>query len=153
MENSSILKSEEKERNSKYFKIIIPIVIILGIIIAFYVSWNTKKEISINIMDTSSSISSEIDKFIEENLNNPGVHTLKNDGYNYLLIVSEKTKATEVAVCLYDIYKYRSKINVEYEIEVNEDTISDSNDEKVQTMLVRFKENGDVNPVIKTMNN
>lgn len=134
-------------KNNYLKKIIIPFVILVSILLVAYFSWNKKSDIEINIMDTNSSISTEIDNFIESNLDNPGVHTLKQDGYNYLLIVSNKEKATEMSINLYNVYKHKSKINVEYEVEVNEDTISESNPDKVQTMLIRFKESGKVNPI------
>lgn len=135
-------------KNNYLKKIIIPFIIVISILLATYFSWNNKKDIEINIMDTNSSISTEIDDFIESNISTPGVHTLKHDGYNYLLIVSDKEKATEMSINLYNIYKHKFKINVEYEVEVNKDTISESNPEKTQTMLVRFKESGKVNPII-----
>ena len=134
-------------KNNYLKKIIIPFVILVSILLVAYFSWNKKSDIEINIMDTNSSISTEIDNFIKSNLDNPGVHTLKQDGYNYLLIVSNKEKATEMSINLYNVYKHKSKINVEYEVEVNEDTISESNPDKVQTMLIRFKESGKVNPI------
>ena len=134
-------------KNNYLKKIIIPFVILVSILLVAYFSWNKKSDIEINIMDTNSSISTEIDNFIESNLDNPGVHTLKQDGYNYLLIVSDKEKATEMSINLYNVYKHKSKINVEYEVEVNEDTISESNPDKVQTMLIRFKESGKINPI------
>ena len=134
-------------KNNYLKKIIIPFVILVSILLVAYFSWNKKSDIEINIMDTNSSISTEIDNFIQSNLDNPGVHTLKQDGYNYLLIVSNKEKATEMSINLYNVYKHKSKINVEYEVEVNEDTISESNPDKVQTMLIRFKESGKVNPI------
>ena len=134
-------------KNNYLKKIIIPSVILVSILLVAYFSWNKKSDIEINIMDTNSSISTEIDNFIKSNLDNPGVHTLKQDGYNYLLIVSNKEKATEMSINLYNVYKHKSKINVEYEVEVNEDTISESNPDKVQTMLIRFKESGKVNPI------
>ena len=134
-------------KNNYLKKIIIPFVILVSILLVAYFSWNKKGDIEINIMDTNSSISTEIDNFIESNLDNPGVHTLKQDGYNYLLIVSDKEKATEMSINLYNVYKHKFKINVEYEVEVNEDTISESNPDKVQTMLIRFKESGKVNPI------
>lgn len=134
-------------KNNYLKKIIIPFVILVSILLVAYFSWNKKGDIEINIMDTNSSISTEIDNFIQSNLDNPGVHTLKQDGYNYLLIVSDKEKATEMSINLYNVYKHKFKINVEYEVEVNEDTISESNPDKVQTMLIRFKESGKVNPI------
>ena len=134
-------------KNNYLKKIIIPFVILVSILLVAYFSWNKKSDIEINIMDTNSSISTEIDNFIKSNLDNPGVHTLKQDGYNYLLIVSNKEKATEMSINLYNVYKHKSKINVEYEVEVNEDTISESNPDKVQTMLIRFKESGKINPI------
>ena len=134
-------------KNNYLKKIIIPFVILVSILLVAYFSWNKKSDIEINIMDTNSSISTEIDNFIQSNLDNPGVHTLKQDGYNYLLIVSNKEKATEMSINLYNVYKHKSKINVEYEVEVNKDTISESNPDKVQTMLIRFKESGKVNPI------
>lgn len=134
-------------KNNYLKKIILLFVIVVSILLVVYFSWNKKSDIEINIMDTNSSISTEIDNFIESNLDNPGVHTLKQDGYNYLLIVSDKEKATEMSINLYNIYKHKFKINIEYEVEINEDTISDSNPDKVQTMLIRFKESGKVNPI------
>lgn len=134
-------------KNNYLKKIILLFVIVASILLVAYFSWNKKSDIEINIMDTNSSISTEIDNFIESNLDNPGVHTLKQDGYNYLLIVSDKEKATEMSINLYNIYKHKFKINIEYEVEINEDTISDSNPDKVQTMLIRFKESGKVNPI------
>ena len=138
---------ESKTKNNYLKKITIPFVILVSILLVTYFSWNKKSDIEINIMDTNSSISTEIDNFIQSNLDNPGVHTLKQDGYNYLLIVSDKEKATEMSINLYNVYKHKFKINVEYEVEVNEDTISESNPDKVQTMLIRFKESGKVNPI------
>lgn len=138
---------ESKTKNNYLKKITIPFVILVSILLVTYFSWNKKSDIEINIMDTNSSISTEIDNFIKTNLDNPGVHTLKQDGYNYLLIVSDKEKATEMSINLYNVYKHKFKINVEYEVEVNEDTISESNPDKVQTMLIRFKESGKVNPI------
>lgn len=138
---------KSKTKNNYLKKITIPFVILVSILLVTYFSWNKKSDIEINIMDTNSSISTEIDNFIKTNLDNPGVHTLKQDGYNYLLIVSDKEKATEMSINLYNVYKHKFKINVEYEVEVNEDTISESNPDKVQTMLIRFKESGKVNPI------
>lgn len=138
-----------KENNLDNFKKILVIIGILGVLLAssLFYFYNVKSDITINIMDTNSSISAEIDDFIEKNINEAGVHTIRNDGYTYLLIVSDKIRATEMSVNLYNIYKHKFKINVEYEIEVNEDTISEDNPEKIQTMLVRFKEFGEVNPI------
>lgn len=140
-------KDEEKKLDN--FKKILMIIVMLGLLLAssLLYFYNKKSEVVINIMDTNSSISTEIDNFIKTNIDKAGVHTIRNNGYTYLLIVSDKIKATEMSVNLYSIYKHKFKINVEYEIEVNEDTVSEDNPEKTQVMLVRFKESGNINPI------
>lgn len=132
---------------NNYLKIIIISIIAISICLLSYFFFNKKNDIQIDILDTSSSISENIDDFIKNNTEKPGVHTLRQDGYTYLLIVSDKERATEISINLYNIYKHRFKINVEYEVEVNKDTISLSNPEKIQTMLIRFKEFGKIKPV------
>lgn len=140
-------KDEEKKLDN--FKKILMIIVMLGFLLAssLLYFYNKKSDVVINIMDTNSSISTEIDNFIKTNIDKAGVHTIRNNGYTYLLIVSDKIKATEMSVNLYSIYKHKFKINVEYEIEVNEDTVSEDNPEKTQVMLVRFKESGNINPI------
>ena len=140
-------KDEEKKLDN--FKKILMIIVMLGLLLAssLLYFYNKKSDVVINIMDTNSSISTEIDNFIKTNIDKAGVHTIRNNGYTYLLIVSDKIKATEMSVNLYSIYKHKFKINVEYEIEVNEDTVSEDNPEKTQVMLVRFKESGNINPI------
>lgn len=140
-------KDEEKKIDN--FKKILMIIVMLGLLLAssLLYFYNKKSDVVINIMDTNSSISTEIDNFIKTNIDKAGVHTIRNNGYTYLLIVSDKIKATEMSVNLYSIYKHKFKINVEYEIEVNEDTVSEDNPEKTQVMLVRFKESGNINPI------
>ena len=140
-------KDEEKKLDN--FKKILIIIVMLGFLLAssLLYFYNKKSDVVINIMDTNSSISTEIDNFIETSIDKAGVHTIRNNGYTYLLIVSDKIKATEMSVNLYSIYKHKFKINVEYEIEVNEDTVSEDNPEKTQVMLVRFKESGNINPI------
>ena len=140
-------KDEEKKLDN--FKKILMIIVMLGLLLAssLLYFYNKKSDVVINIMDTNSSISTEIDNFIETSIDKAGVHTIRNNGYTYLLIVSDKIKATEMSVNLYSIYKHKFKINVEYEIEVNEDTVSEDNPEKTQVMLVRFKESGNINPI------
>ena len=140
-------KKEEKKLDN--FKKILMIIVMLGFLLAssLLYFYNKKSDVVINIMDTNSSISTEIDNFIETSIDKAGVHTIRNNGYTYLLIVSDKIKATEMSVNLYSIYKHKFKINVEYEIEVNEDTVSEDNPEKTQVMLVRFKESGNINPI------
>lgn len=140
-------KNETKKSNKLKKTLIIIILSSFLLLSGLLYIYNKKSSITINIMDTNSSISNEIDEFIESNINNEGIHTIRNDGYTYLLIVSDKIKATEMSVNLYNIYKHKFKINVEYEIEVNEDTISEDNPEKTQVMLVRFKEVGKINPI------
>lgn len=148
MNSNQQSKYEKPRKNSNKIAIVsLFVVVILLFLSVLGYSWNNRTNVEINILDTNSSISKEIDAFIESNLENPGVHTLKNGEYNYVLIVSEKAKATEMSVNLYDVYKYKFKINIEYDIEINEDTISESNSEKHQTMLIRFKESGEINPI------
>lgn len=140
---------KEEEKKLDNFKKILMIIVMLGFLLAssLLYFYNKKSDVVINIMDTNSSISTEIDNFIKTNIDKAGVHTIRNNGYTYLLIVSDKIKATEMSVNLYSIYKHKFKINVEYEIEVNEDTVSEDNPEKTQVMLVRFKESGNINPI------
>lgn len=140
---------KEEEKKLDNFKKILMIIVMLGFLLAssLLYFYNKKSDVVINIMDTNSSISTEIDNFIETSIDKAGVHTIRNNGYTYLLIVSHKIKATEMSVNLYSIYKHKFKINVEYEIEVNEDTVSEDNPEKTQVMLVRFKESGNINPI------
>lgn len=140
---------KEEEKKLDNFKKILIIIVMLSFLLAssLLYFYNKKSDVVINIMDTNSSISTEIDNFIETSIDKAGVHTIRNNGYTYLLIVSDKIKATEMSVNLYSIYKHKFKINVEYEIEVNEDTVSEDNPEKTQVMLVRFKESGNINPI------
>lgn len=141
--------TKDKEKKSDNFKKIVMVIALIGFLLAssFLYFYNKKTDITINIMDTNSSISTEIDDFIKTNIDKAGVHTTRNNGYTYLLIVSDKIKATEMSVNLYNIYKHKFKINIEYEIEVNQDTVSEDNPEKTQSMLIRFKELGKINPI------
>lgn len=147
-ESGKTEKIEKKEPKKKTnLKAIITLIVILLLGLFVYFDGSKKTDILMDIVDTNSSISKTIDEFIKTNEDKKGVHSLKDDGYTYVLIVSEKSKATEMSISLYNIYKQWFKINIEYEIEINEDTISKDNPDKVQKMLVRFKESGKLNPI------
>lgn len=125
--------------------LLIPVLIVALALSTFF----TKKiDINIDIVDTNSSISTEIDKFLEENKEISGVHSIREGEYTYVLIVSEKKKTTEMSINLYELYKKGFNINIEYEIEVNENSISADNPERVQKMLIRFKESGKIKPIV-----
>lgn len=133
---------------NKIFKSFVYVITMLLAITVVYMSWIIEKDIDINIMDTNTSISRGIDAFIKENNNKAGVHSYQEDEYNYVLIVSDKEKALDMSINLYRIYKSKFKINIEYEVEVDKETISESNPDKIQTMLIRFKEKGKINPIV-----
>ena len=143
-------KIEDKTSKKKKvkLKILIPIIALLLIGGFVFIDGNKKQEIQMDIVDTNSSISQKIDEFLRENEKTEGVHSIKDDKYTYVLIVSKTSKASEMSVNLYDVYKQWFKINIEYEVEVNENTISKDNPDKIQKMLIRFEENGKINPIV-----
>lgn len=154
-ELSNVDKAVISKDNSKIKKSKVKIISVIAfiLIIGVFFIFNSKvTDISIEVVDTNSSISKEVDKFIEDSEEKAGVHSLRSGEYTYVLIVSEKEKATEMSVNLYDIYKKGFNINIEYEIEVNESTISKNNPERIQKMLVRFKESGNIKPIVTKMN-
>lgn len=152
--NNNVEKGDVKPNKSKKnpnFKLITLIAVIIALITGFIIFNGKVKDINMEIVDTNASISKNIDAFLEENSEKPGVHSIRDGEYTYVLITSEKIKATEMSINLYDIYKKGFNVTIEYEVEVNESTISDNNPERVQKMLVRFKESGKVKPVIKKL--
>lgn len=153
-ELSNVDSTVVSKDNSKVKKLKIAIISIITfiLIVGTFFAFNSKvTDISIEVVDTNSSISNDVDKFIKENEEKAGVHSLRSGEYTYVLIVSEKEKATEMSINLYDIYKKGFNVNIEYEVEVNESTISENNPERTQRMLVRFKESGNVKPIITKM--
>ena len=141
---------EGKKPKRKKLNLKIVIIILIAATIAGLFAWFNSKEteISMDIVDMNSSISEKVDSLIEDNMEKKGVHSVKDGEYTYVLIVSEKLKATEMSINLYDLYKKGFNVVMEYEVEVNEETVSESNPEKVQRMLIRYRETGKLKPVI-----
>lgn len=149
----SVVEDENDKENPKRkkkinLKLIIALVVVGTLIVVGALFGGKKKDLEIDIVDMNSSISEKVDKMIEKDGEKAGVHTVKDGSYTYVLIVSDKLRATEMSINLYDLYQKGFSAVLEYEVEVNEDTISNENPEKIQKMLVRFKGSSKVRPVI-----
>lgn len=124
------------------------IALIIIAIVGFLIFNNKKVDLKMEVVDMNAPISQVVDKFIKDNENEAGLHSVKDGEYTYAMIVSEKAKASEMFINLYDVYKKGFNVCVEYNVEINKNTINDSNPERVQKMLIRFKEDKKVKPVI-----
>lgn len=143
---------KSKKKNKKIWLIIIPILLaIIGVAsfkaIKFF---NTEVPVNIEILDTNSPISEDIDKFIKENKDVEGIHSIEYKNDTYTLISSGKTKAKEASINLYQAYSKGFDIYLEYNLKINEKSIDESNPERVQMMLLKFNNARDVKGVLKT---
>lgn len=134
--------------DKKKIGIIVAVALTAILIVGFLIFNNKKSDLKMEVVDMNAPISQVVDKFIKDNENKAGLHSIQDGEYTYAMIVSEKSKATEMFINLYDVYKKGFNVCVEYNVEINENTVNESNPERVQKMLIRFKEDNKVKPII-----